>query len=110
MMWVLRRNEVKLVGERLIDFDMFNVQKATQKDGVFGDLVEEMYDFCNDNCKGIWTYTYSTEYHDESAKSSHFHGLHQVKMTGTMRVYFELRDDRDAFMKNHILLTKLSQE
>ena len=110
MMWVLRRNEVKLVAERLVEFDFYNSKNPTQKDGVFGDLVEEMYDFCNDTCTGIWTYTYSAEYQDDAAKSSHYHGLSQARMTGTMRVYFEMREDRDMFMKNHILLAKLSQE
>lgn len=107
IMWTLRRNEVKIDGERAIDI---TAGRLGQAKGVFGDLVEEMYDFCNDTCKGIWTYTYTTEYKDDLDNSAYFHGHHSARMTGQMRVYFEMREDRDSFMKNHILLAKLSQE
>lgn len=109
IMWVLRRNEVKIEGRRTVSFDPFNQKNVSQAQTVFGDLTEEMYAFCNDSCKGIWTYTYTTEYQD-THNSAYFHGLHEALMTGTMHVYFELREDRDAFMKNHILLAKLAQE
>lgn len=108
MMWVLRRNEVKLEGQRTVDFNPFNNNGPRQSEGVFGDLVEEMYDFCNDSCKGIWTYTYTTEFKNKEHVMPY--GSDKAHMTGTMRVYFEIREDRDAFMKNHILLAKLKQE
>ena len=109
MMWVLRRNEVKLEGSRVVETDVFN-SKLKQSNRVFGDLVEEMYDFCNDSCKGIWTYTHTTEFKDQLEPVASYHGIHQILMTGTMRVYFEMREDRDMFMKNHVLLKKLTQE
>lgn len=110
IMWILRRNEVKIKGERKIEYSPMTARGPRQGEGVFGDLVEEMYDFCNDNCKGLWTYTYSTEFKDDMDNSAYFHGLQSATMTGTMRIFFEMREDRDAFMKNHILLAKLSQE
>jgi hypothetical protein len=110
MMWILRRNEVKIVGERTIEVNPFHQRGPRQGEGVFGDLIEEMYDFCNDNCKGIWTYTYLTEFKNLEDRSMSYHGSDESLMVGTMSVFFELREDRDAFMKNHILLAKLAQE